>query len=390
MPDIRRDERLFELVQCTIHDIGRSVDLARLEKAAAAATLSATRSGRMAAVHRDTPTSLALPQPLCIPLDGVPADRVGPLTATAKIYEDGAITILVRGKARLALEELHHLSTTRIVGAPEGLRSLDEYAALLFERILKLVSFAVVDPAPAEARKTESYLSFCLQECPEGAARYAAERREMMAALLIGEADPARLHESQIAAALSRPFAYRPDDLAVFDMDRCFIIDPQADYEDILLITEHANYRLLELRALDRLLDQRLEEAEKDLTAFGISYANTAAQKRRRLRGRAPVRKFARIQALRVEALFILENLENSGKIIGDYYLGQIYDRLCGILNTDGWSRSVERRLDVLSSVYDMAKTDSAERRTLVLEIVFIVVCIVLPLIQIWQALLLN
>ncbi len=100
--------------------------------------------------------------------------------------------------------------------------------------------------------------------------------------------------------------------------------------------------------------------------------------------------KFARIQSLRFEALFILENLENSSKIIGDYYLGQIYDRLCAIFNTDGWSRSVERRLDVLSSVYDMAKTDAAERKMLLLEIVFIVVCVVFPALQIWQALVLR
>ena len=31
--------------------------------------------------------------------------------------------------------------------------------------------------------------------------------------------------------------------------------------------------------------------------------------------------------------------------------------------DTEGWSRSVERRLDVLTSIYEMVKTDNAERR---------------------------
>jgi len=208
------------------------------------------------------------------------------------------------------------------------------------------------------------------------------------AALLVGEESGA-LHESQIAEALRRPFSYGHHDYAVFDMNRCILIDPKGDYGDILLIAEHANYRLLELRALDRLLDLRLDEAEKDLTAYGARRRGRR-KLRSRLKGNAPQTKFARIQALRFESLFILENLENSAKIIGDFYLGQIYDQLCMIFNTDGWGRSVERRLDVLSSVYDMAKTDSAERRMLLLEVVFIIVCIIFPAIQIVQVLLLD
>ncbi|OHE58068.1 MAG: hypothetical protein A2Y36_15045 [Treponema sp. GWA1_62_8] len=389
MPSDPDDKRLFELVQFSIHDVGRSVDLARLESAAADAISSARRSGRFAPLRRDTPTSLSLPRPLIVPLAGADAEGLGRLSANAKIYEDGAITIVVRTKARLLIEDLAPLSRERIVSVGASKLNLDEYSALLFDQVMAIVSFAIVDPVSDENRDKETYLAFCLLECPEGPSAYIAAHRGTVAVLLVGEEDPPRLHESQIAAALGRPFSYRPDDLAVFDMDRCFIVDPRADYEDILLIAEHANYRLLELRALDRLLDFRLDEAEKDLTAYGLKRIGDR-KSQARLRGGAPRRKFARIQALRFEALFVLENLENSAKIIGDYYLGQIYDRLCAVFNTDGWSRSVERRLDVLSSVYDMAKTDSAERRTQTLEITFIIVCIVLPLVQIWQALVLN
>jgi len=33
----------------------------------------------------------------------------------------------------------------------------------------------------------------------------------------------------------------RKNDQAVFDFDRCIIIDPSRDYEDVLVIAEHAN-----------------------------------------------------------------------------------------------------------------------------------------------------
>ena len=380
------DIRLFELVFCYIHDIGRSVDLGRLEREVNWSTLSPKRFGSLSLVRRDTPISLSLPRPLCVNLENAYVEGVGTLSATAKIYEDGAITIILRTKGQLSIDALGPLSRDTVVSTEGGKLSVEAYGTQLFYRVLNLVSFAIVDPVPREKGEIESYTSYCLLDCPEGASAFVGAHRGKIAALLIGEEDPTHIHESQISAALARPFSYRTNDMAIFDMDRCFIIDPLADYEDILLITEHANFRLLELRVLDRLLDSRLDEAEKDLTVYGIR-GYGSRKPRARLKGRAPQRKFARIQALRFEALFILENLENSAKIIGDYYLGQIYDRLCSIFNTDGWSRSVERRLDVLSSVYEMVKTDSTERKFLILETVFIVVCVVLPLIQIWQVL---
>ncbi|HET7839212.1 MAG TPA: hypothetical protein VFL04_05590, partial [Rectinemataceae bacterium] len=199
--------------------------------------------------------------------------------------------------------------------------------------------------------------------------------RDYTAALLIAEESGSELHESQIDATLGKPFSYHRGDLAVFDLDRCLIIDPAADYEDILLIVEHANYQLLELRVLDKLLDVWLDTAEKD-----IRRAYSGSGRTKRILGSARL-KFATIQALRFDSLFILENLENSSKIIGDYYLGQIYDRLCSIFNVEGWKWSIERRLDALQGVYEMLKGESGERRMLTLEIIFIIVCII-PIVQ--------
>lgn len=406
--------RLFELVYLSIHDVGRSVNLNELRRAISHAAALDSKLGKTPAFRRDTPTSLSLPRPLRFPLDKAKADGLGKLLGEAKVYDDGAITVTIRARERLHLADLGRLTRENIVVDQEKRYSLEDWAKELFRRVLEMVAPAVIDPVPEERRDCESNLAFCLLECPEGPEAYLASHRETAAALLVGADEGAYLHESQISAALGRPFSYSTGDLAVFDMDRCLIIDPNGDYEDILLIVEHANYRLLELRALDRLLDFRLEEAEKDLTDYGRLIGKKRLKRKfhrnrfisnvpvpmhepvkqgkpgQKKRVTAPMAKFARIQSLRFEALFILENLENSSKIIGDYYLGQIYDRLCAIFNTDGWSRSVERRLDVLSSVYDMAKTDAAERKMLMLEIVFIVVCVVFPALQIWQALVLR
>ncbi len=383
-----KEERLFEIVHFSIHDVGRAIDLSLLAPAAADAESLARRMGHGTPARRDTPASLSLPRPLRFPLRSAHAEGFGELVSEAKIYDDGAVTVVIRGRARLRFDDLGPLSRGAIVPHRDAKVTLDAWAQTLFAEAVDIVAPAVIDPVREESADRESYTAFCLLECDEAPAAFIAAHREAAATLLIGEEAGGALHESQIQAALCRPFSYGAHDYAVFDMDRCILIDPRGDYNDILLIVEHANYRLLELRSLDRHLDHRLDEAEKDLTAYGTR--RRGRKLRRRLRGNATRAKFARIQELRFDSLFILENLENSSKIIGDFYLGQIYDQLCTILNTDGWSRSVQRRLDVLSSVYDMAKTDSSERRMLGLEIVFIVVCIIFPVIQIVQVLLLD
>ena len=87
--------------------------------------------------------------------------------------------------------------------------------------------------------------------------------------------------------------------------------------------------------------------------------------------GAHPIGELA--QPVRLDALFILENLENSSRIIGDYYLEQIYGHLCGIFNTQGWKRNVERRLEILQSIYTLTKTDATDRIMVILELLVVV-----------------
>jgi len=150
------------------------------------------------------------------------------------------------------------------------------------------------------------------------------------------------------------------------------------------MMAEHANYRLIELRELDFLLDEWLGEAERDIRRLYFS------SRRKRSSERALRLKLAQIQGLRFDALFTLENLDNSSKIIGDYFLGSIYHRLCEIFNTDEWKFSVERRLNALQNIYELLKSDTTEQRMMTLEMVFIAVCIIFPILQILQVMLVK
>lgn len=374
-----------EYVRFTLFDVGRSLDLKK-----AAAVLPGRKDSR-AVKRRNTPASLTLPKTLSVSLETdafgspSPASYAG-AEATAKLYDEGVISLSVRIPLRVTLPELHTLSErTFLLGGKEC--TIDEFIDNRFQELHERLAPAIVTgDLDTSLPEREHYAAYCVSDWGKGAPdEFIARNRECIACLLDGEPASTSLHESQIRKTLSNPFSYGSEDLSIFDLDHCILLDRAKDWEDLLLIAEHANYQLLELRALDRLLDQWLEEAEKDIRAY---YESNQRKRGRKARIRALPGKFVRLQSLRIDALFILENLENSSKIIGDYFLGQIYVHIGHIFSVEGWTRSVERRLGSLQNLYEIVKTDKNDRTMIVLEIIFIIVCIAFPIIQIVQVML--
>jgi hypothetical protein len=365
-----------EIVKLSLYDIGRSIDLK------SAASLLPGIPGLKIARRRDTPSSVTIPAPLCVDLrTGLAKNRVEDsiegFTASARLYDEGVMSIVARLKVNATIEELHSISEKLV---SPGIGTIDEYIDRQYRAVLEEVLPALTGPRPESEHET--YLTFCFADVGQTLDSFLRENERSLTTLLSGEPFGYPVHESQIRKAMSNPFSYSESDLAVFDIDRAIVVDLDRDYEDVLLICELANYQFLELRSLDRLLDRWLDEAEDDVSAI--------AKKSKRLKTRALRKKFGKIQALRLDALFILENLENSAKIIGDYFLGTVYEHICGIFNTSGWTRSVERRLDALQNIYEIVKVDRSERTMLILDIVFIIVCIIFPVLQLLQVMLVN
>jgi len=364
------------VVFLTLYDVGRSIDTK------AAAALVPGTQGMGVIRRRDTPHSLSMPTPLCVDLRAgmppAPGDvMLEDLSVTARIYEDGVISMVVRLDVAATLEELHGIEHKRL---ENGIRDLESYVDDRFRAVFDLVKPAIsFDHYETMVADRETYTAYCFADVGASPQEFVLANTRALSTLISGEPFGAPLHDSQIRKTLSDPFSYADRDLAIFDMDACLIIDADRDYEDVLLICELANYQFLELRSLDRLLDRWLDEAEDDLRFF---YSKRGRKDGRlKVRSGALKKKVAGIQGLRLDALFILENVENSSKIIGDYFLGQAFEQLCGIFNTPEWTRSVERRIDALQDIYDIVKGERNEQNMLTLEIIFIVVCII-PIIQ--------
>lgn len=364
----------FEVVFMDLYDVGRSVDLRETVKLfPASRELHIDRT-------RDSPESLYLPRPQIVEQDHLQFPKRHPLHSLdlhAKLYEDGVVSVICRMIIDSPLDELHQIRAVSFDLGEAGEMTIRELMRLrfteLFDRLKPIVKF---EEYVFEEFEHETYSAFCLIDRIPNPRAFMKKNAHYLSTFLLGERPDIQLHESQTDSTIRSAFSFRKGDLLILDLDRCFIIDPDRDYEDILLVVELANYQLLELRALDKLLDRWLDQAEDDIRRVYL---------KRSKRTRQLSRKLGSLLPLRLDALFILENLENTSKIIGDYYLGQIYTHLCSLINTKEWELSVRRRLETLQSIYSMAKLDVNERLLLSMEVLVVVffaveiVALVLP-----------
>ncbi|TXT53803.1 MAG: hypothetical protein BAJALOKI1v1_2290001 [Promethearchaeota archaeon] len=167
---------------------------------------------------------------------------------------------------------------------------------------------------------------------------------------LLMETDPTlKLHPHKIDNTLKKALSFYDKDIYLFDYERCLIIDPYKDYEDILLVVEFANLQLLELQILDRFLDFQLNKAEDDIR--NVYYKRT-------ILGTRIKKKLANLFWLRYDMIFIWENLENVSKIIGDFFLSEIYNLIRNVFRLDEWAESIRNRRKILDDLYSTAKSD--------------------------------
>ena len=276
-----------EIVHMALYDIGRSIDLKQ------AADLLPGTPGMRIMRRRDTPESVMIPTPLCIDLrtgkQKVFTDEsVEGFAATARLYDDGVMSIIIRLRVSSTLEDLHGIEHRPLTA---GIQDLDTYADERYKAVLELVESAVsMDHYDETKMEREAYTAYCFAEVGMSPSEFVVRNERDLTTLMTGEPRGALLHPSQIRRTMSNPFSYSENDVAIFDMDRCIIIDAERDYEDVLLICELANYQFLELRTLDRLLDRWLDEAEDDVRLFQHKRGNQGKRRQRGEIGRASCR----------------------------------------------------------------------------------------------------
>ncbi len=347
-----------EIIFLRLTDVGRNIDLKK-----ATSIIPAIKDKRIIKT-KDTPSYVDFPEPLNLELmQKITSEsrNIENISLHVKLYAEGVISLIARLAFHdLPLDNLHKLRRMSFKTS-EGEFQINNFLKFHHNKVFKQIRDCIGEEGFLFGESDhEKYTLYCLTDKLENPKEYIQKENKYLSALLMGENPELDLSKEQISKTMKQTFSFLKNDLIIFDFDRCLIIDPNIDYEDILLVVEMANYQLLELRTIDNLLDRRLAIAEEDIRKIYFKSHSFVSRLKK---------KVGRLIRLRYDLLFLLENIENVSKLIGDYYLAEIYTYLSDLFQLGQWSKSIRHRLETLENIYSVTQSNSNEKFLLAIEI---------------------
>ena len=139
------------------------------------------------------------------------------------------------------------------------------------------------------------------------------------------------------------------------------LADPPT-HDETLFIMELANLQLAELEAYDRLLDDSLERAYRDLSA-------------RPTRGRGSVLR--ELREIRIDLARFSDELSNITKFFGDWHLARIYENISARFHLADWHRTIDGKLRTLDDLYQLLNHVQTNRWMLILEVTIVLLFVI-------------
>jgi hypothetical protein len=298
-----------------------------------------------------------------------PLERIGPygpirVERVIKILPVGAISITIR--VPFMVEHVEDLIVYHDLQFSNG--SLHQEVRRLAEEVRSELARHFVRPVPQLAEE-EAYTVFCMESPligPDGNALNAEDwmstHRREVASLLTQEPDIDHLSKQEADESTGRYLSYYEHDLVVIDWDAALLIDERQNFDEALYVMELANLQLAELEAYDRLLDESLERAYRDLSA-------------RRTRGRASILR--ELREIRIDLARFSDELSNITKFFGDWHLARIYENISARFHLGEWHRTIDDKLQTLADLYQLLNHDQTNRWMLILEVTIVLLFII-------------
>ncbi|MFL5322489.1 MAG: hypothetical protein ACJ790_22710 [Myxococcaceae bacterium] len=352
-----------------IYDIANEIDLRAAEKLLQTDTrrLKLSRENSQYLLLPNPPVTLHLGQKELVLSSGAVM-----VEATARIFEHGAGSIIIKVPIPrgTSMEDVIPLADELFDS-----KAVDALGLQLMNRLRADIQSACEEPHLWE--ENETYTVLFAERLGEGFDVQEIPNRPELARLLIGERGGTPLSERETAAVTSSRFSYRNDDLAVIDWNSAFVCEPSGS-TDIPDLLEICNAQLLEFRYYDAQLDRLLLRIYEDMQ-------KERGRKRSRI-WRSPYKAMTRsvLQTL-LEMSEFIERVENSLKIIGDFYLAKVYEAAVRRLRIPVWQGSVTRKQQLLSETYELLKGEVDTARALTLETAVVVLIVTEIALAIWR-----
>jgi len=290
--------------------------------------------------------------------------RQGPVTVdvTARLFDHGAASIILRVPVNpgTGLEELTALADELYDSV-----ALEELALELIESVRQTIAPATLLPHLWD--QNESYTVLFVERVQGNPSAEELLARADLARVLLGEVDNRPLSIRERESVTQARFSYTVDDLVVIDWNSAFVYEPSGS-NDIPDLLEVANAQLLEFRYYDHLLDAHMGRIHDQMQAKRNDW---------RALLRSPYRGLAReTLATLVDLNEFVERVENSLKIIGDFYLAKVYEAAIKRMRIPAWQASVTRKQQLLTQTYSLLKGEVDTARSLTLELMIVVLII--------------
>jgi hypothetical protein len=298
-----------------------------------------------------------------------PLERFGPagpvrVERIVKLLPVGAISITVH--VPFTVEHVEELVRWHDLQFSNG--SLADEVRQLAEEVRHELGPHLVRPVIHLAEE-EAYTVFCLESplrtaegSPTRTEDWLKAHRRTVAALLTQETDSSRLSHQESTESTDRYLSYYENDLVVLDWDAALLVDERRNFEETLYILELANLQLAELEAYDRLLDDALERAYRDVGAHPARGQHSALRE---------------LREIRIDLERFSDELSNITKFFGDWHLARIYENVAARFHLGDWHRTIDAKLKTLADLYALLNQDRINRWMLVLELTIVLLFII-------------
>jgi hypothetical protein len=337
-----------------VFDIGAEIDLEKVESLFEDKSLKARfrldRKHNMSLIIANSPVSIQLGS-----FEMILAGRSVLTELVAKVWHFGTVSLCFH------LEIPEGTTWKELVTMASYLENnleIDEVARTKSRQFQEDIKHAIQNPS--EWSINEDYVTYFIQELQgyDGPIALLCEKVDIPA-LLLAESKEI-LSESIKKNTLENTFQYSKDDLVVVEWNSALIVEPSGSM-DVTLVIEFALNQLLEMRYYDDLLDQRLgtlydEVVRKKKGIFSNKYSRLAEE----------------AGQIYLEISEIVENVENSFKTVGDFYLATIFRASSKRFRFDDWKRSIDDKLGNLAEVSKLLHSEVNESRNQMMEIIVI------------------
>ena len=298
-----------------------------------------------------------------------PLERIGPhgpvrVERAIKLLPVGALSITIR--VPFEVGQVEDLVVYHDLQFSNG--SLHQEVRQLAEEVRRELEPYFVRPVPHLAEE-EAYTVFCIESplltsdgTPISAENWLRSNRREVASLLTQEPDIEHLSKQEADESTGRFLSYYERDLVVVDWDAALLIDEPQNFDETLYVMELANLQLAELEAYDRILDDSLLRAYRDLS-------------KRPMRGRSVV--LHELREIRIDLARFSDELSNISKFFGDWHLARIYENISARFHLADWHKTIDDKLQTLDDLYQLLNHDQTNRWMLILEVTIVLLFII-------------